>query len=101
STATAPSPSPDHPPAAAVSEAPVSLALPQKIVVSVVNKDEIEAAIQDFPAAVQPKIRKDVAAGKYRLLWLTVWDWDTSQETGDTISILSNDYRRFVILNSR
>ena len=34
-------------------------------------------------------------------MWLTVWDWDTAEETGDTISILSDDFRRYVTLNSR
>ena len=62
--------------------------LPQRIVVSVVN-DEVEAAINDFPAGTQRKVRNDVASGKYRLAWLTVWDWDTTEgEVGNTISIL-------------
>jgi hypothetical protein len=34
-------------------------------------------------------------------LWLTVWDWDTAKETGDTISILSDGYRRYATLNNR
>jgi hypothetical protein len=67
----------------------------------VVKNDDIEAAIDTFAVAAQRKIRKDVASGKYRLLWLTVWDWDTTAETGDSISILSGDYRRYITLNSR
>ena len=69
---------------------------------SIVKTDEVEAAINTFAAGAQRKIRKDVANGKYRLAWLTVWDWDTAEgEVGNTISILSNDYRRYVMLNER
>ncbi len=76
--------------------------LPQRIIVSRVKNDEIEAAINDFPLGVQRKIRTDVATGKYRLLWLTAWDWDTAEgEPGNTISIFSHDYRRFVTLAGR
>ena len=42
--------------------------LPQRIIVSRVKNDEIEAAINDFPLGVQRKIRTDVATEKYRLL---------------------------------
>src|SRR6476469_7589550 len=70
-----------------------SLVLPQKLIVLVVKDDEIEAALQDLPEGAQRKIRKDVAAGKYRLLWITAWDWDTTQPIGDTISILRDEYR--------
>jgi hypothetical protein len=95
-------PSFDKPQAqASVEQADATLVLPQRIIVSEVKNDEIEAAINTFAAAAQRKIRKDVASGKYRLLWLTVWDWDTAEETGDSISILSGDYRRYVTLNSR
>jgi hypothetical protein len=73
--------------------------LPQRVVLLAVKKDEIEAAINDFPVGVQQKIRKDVAKGKYRLLWLTTWDWDMGGDTGNTISVLSDGYRRFVRLN--
>lgn len=75
--------------------------LPQRVILSVVAKDAVEAAINNFPVGVQPKIRKDVTGGKYRLLWLTAWDWDVAVELGDTVSILANDYRRFVQLNSQ
>src|SRR4051812_8355824 len=59
--------------------------LPQRIIASEVKADEIEQAISSFAAAAQRKIRKDVADGKYGLLWLTAWDWDVAQETGNTI----------------
>jgi len=96
------SPSSDKPQAQArVEQADASLVLPQRIIVSGVKSDEIEAAISDFPVGAQRKIRKDIASGKYRLLWLTAWDWDTAEETGNTISILSDDYRRYVTLNGR
>jgi hypothetical protein len=81
--------------------ADASLVLPQRVIASVVKIDEIEAAINNFSAGLQRKVRNDVASGKYRLLWLTVWDWDTAVETGDTISILSDDVRQYVTLNSR
>ena len=63
---------------ARVEQADASLVLPQRIIVSGVKSDEIEAAISDFPVGTQRKIRKDIASGKYRLLWLTAWDWDTA-----------------------
>jgi hypothetical protein len=83
------------------SNADAALVLPQRVIASVVKIDEIEAAINNFSAGLQRKVRNDVASGKYRLLWLTVWDWDTAVETGDTISILSDDVRQYVTLNSR
>jgi hypothetical protein len=71
----------------------------QRVVLTVVSPEEMEAAIKDFPTGVQPKIRKDVAAGKYGLLWLTAWDWDTAPgEDANTISVVSNGYRRFIQL---
>jgi hypothetical protein len=76
-----------------------SLVLPQRVIASVVKTDEIEAAIDSFSAAIKRKVRNDVTNGRYRLLWLTVWDWDMAVETGDTISILSDDFRRYVTLN--
>jgi hypothetical protein len=87
---------------APVGNADASRVLPQRVVVSVVKSDEVEAAINTFAVGAQRKIRNDVASGKYRLAWLTVWDWDTAEgEIGNTISILSGDYRRYVTLNER
>jgi hypothetical protein len=85
---------------ALVGNADASRVLPQRVVVSVVKNDEVEAAINTFASAAQRKIRHDVTSGKYPLAWVTVWDWDTAEgEVGNTISILSNDYRRYVTLN--
>jgi hypothetical protein len=87
---------------APVGNADASLVLPQRVIVSVVKSDEVEAAINDIPVGVRPKVRADVAGGKYRLVWLTAWDWDKSEgQVGNTISILTGDYRRFVMLNER
>jgi hypothetical protein len=103
SNATSPPPSSDKPQAVAPAEKAdaTALALPQRIIVSEVKSDEMEAAIGTFALAAQRKIRKDVANGKYRLLWLTAWDWDTAEETGNTVSILSDGYRKYVVLNNR
>jgi hypothetical protein len=85
-----------------VGNAEASRALPQRVVVSVVKNEEVEAAINTFAVGAQRKVRKDVASGKYRLVWLTTWDWDTAEgEVGNTISILSGDYRGYVTLNER
>ena len=86
---------------APVEKADATLVLPQRIIVSEVKSDEVDAAINTFAGGAQRKIRKEVSSGKYRLLWLTAWDWDTADETGNTISILSDDYRRYVTLNGR
>jgi hypothetical protein len=101
SASTSPSPSFDKPQdQAPVDNANTSPLLPQRIVASFAKTEEVEAAIATFPVGAQRKIRKEVAAGKYRLAWLTLWDWDTAAgEIGNTISILTNDYRRYVTLN--
>ena len=46
------------------------------------------------------QIRDDIAARKVRLLWLTLWDWDTQTESGDTILITAGDYQRRFTLSS-
>lgn len=75
--------------------------LSQRIVLPIVKPDEIDAAIKDFPLYNQSHVRKDVTNGKYRLLWLTAWDWDTEEgKPGNTITILSDAYRRIVTLNN-
>ena len=75
---------------------------PQRVVLTVVANDELETAIQSFAIGAQPKIRQDVTSGKYGLLWITAWDWDTAPgEEPNTISILSNDYRRYIQLGAR
>src|SRR4051812_30971354 len=76
---------------ASVEGAESSSPLSQSIVLTVVKDNEIRVAIKDFPDGVQKKILLDVSSGKYRLLWLTVWDWDTApDEAGNTISILTD-----------
>ena len=49
----------------------------------------------------QHLFRAEVEAGRYRLVWLTIWDWDARDENdGDTISINSDNYRRAVKLRN-
>ena len=36
--------------------------------------------------------------GTKRLLWLTIWDWDTQNADGDTVEIRSGTYTRRVKL---
>src|SRR3954462_7783726 len=87
---------------ASVTNPDTSPVLPQRILTSFIKSDEVEAAINTFPVSAQRKIRKEVAAGKYRLAWLTIWDWDTAAgEVGNAVSILTDDYRRYVTLNER
>jgi hypothetical protein len=79
----------------------VASSIQQSIVLPIVKVDEIDAAIKDFPLYNQSQVREDVTNGKYRLLWLTAWDWDTAEgEPGNTISILSDTQRQIVTLNS-
>lgn len=78
------------------------ISIPQPIILSVVKDDEIEVAINDFSAKSQPKVREDVRLGRYQLLWLTAWDWDTAAgEPPNTILISTGPYRQIVKLNSR
>jgi hypothetical protein len=78
-------------------------ALSQIIILPAVKSDEIDGAISDLPKIEQLRVRQDLQNRKYRLLWLTVWDWDVSAvaETGDTVSIFSDEYRRQVTLRNR
>ena len=46
------------------------------------------------------QLRNELAGQKLRLLWLTLWDWDTTAESGDTISIAADDYQRLFTLSS-
>jgi hypothetical protein len=46
------------------------------------------------------QMRSDIEQGKVRLLWLTLWDWDTQAESGDTILITAGDYQRHFTLSS-
>ena len=77
--------------------------LPLSLVVYLptVKSDEIDTAISILPKKEQRKFREDVVNQKYELLWLTIWDWDTSEEeVGNTISITSDGYRRIVTLRA-
>ena len=67
-----------------------------------VKSDEIDAAVSSLPKKEQRIIREGLANQKYQLLWLTIWDWDTSVgEEGNTISIASDDFRRIITLNAQ
>src|SRR4051794_35779620 len=75
--------------------------LPLSIVLPVVRNEEIEEAIKYFPVRKQTSVREEAIKGTHRLLWLTVWDWDTADgEPGNTISILSDTDRRIFKLTS-
>lgn len=76
----------------------------QRIILRTVKPEEMPAALRTMGVDRdgQLLIQSDVEGGRYRLLWLTVWDWDARSETeGDTISIYSGDYRRAVKLQNR
>jgi hypothetical protein len=70
-----------------------------RVLLPLVKSDEIETAISDLPFKAQRQIRADMENQKYELLWLTIWDWDTSHgQDGNTISITSDGYRRIMML---
>src|SRR5260221_12173334 len=46
------------------------------------------------------QMRSDIEARKVRPVWLTLWDWDTQTESGDTILIIAGDYQRLFTLSS-
>lgn len=72
-----------------------------RVYLPTVKSDEIDTAISILPKKEQRKFREDVVNQKYELLWLTIWDWDTSEEeVGNTISITSDGYRRIVTLRA-
>src|SRR5215813_13880213 len=76
---------------------------PQRIVLNAVKADELSAALgmMGVDKDGQLLFRAEVETGKYRLLWLTIWDWDTRDENdGDTISIGSGSYRRAIKLRN-
>src|SRR5262245_17483069 len=56
-----------------------------RIVLPSVASGEIEDAIASMglPPAEQHRTRQHLDAGLYRLLWLTLWDWDTTNDKGD------------------
>ena len=75
----------------------------QRLVLSVVKSDEIDSAIEsmNLPLKKEMRVRRNLESHKYRLLWLTLWDWDTQTSTGDTISIASNKYHRVLTLKKQ
>jgi hypothetical protein len=74
-----------------------------RILVAAVKRDDVDEAIatMSLPHTEQQRIRDDVQEGKYRLVWITLWDWDTTNEKGDTISLTSDAYRRLFTLRNR
>jgi hypothetical protein len=78
--------------------------LPQRVILRVVTEEETAVALDSMGLNKDEQllIRGDLEARKYRLLWLTIWDWDAQGEhDGDTISIKSDDYRRAIRLINR
>lgn len=79
-----------------------SLNLTQSIILPIVKNDEFDVAINDFCPKCQLQVRQDLNDGKYQLLWLTVWDWDTAEgEPANTVIITTDVYRQIVALNNR
>lgn len=74
-----------------------------RILVASVKRDNLDEAIatMNLPHGEQQRVREDLDEGKYRLVWITLWDWDASREIGDTISITSDSYRRLFTLRNR
>jgi hypothetical protein len=74
-----------------------------RIILPAVKSDEMDHAIatMGLPPVEQHQVREDLENRNYRLVWLTLWDWDASGDKGDTISISSDAYRRLFTLHSR
>ena len=81
----------------------VSLALPGRLSLPIVRPDEIAEALEtmNLSSEERKRIKDELAGGGRRLLWLTVWDWDTGAETGNTISIKSGGYKRVLTMSNR
>ena len=78
-----------------------NLVLPNRVFLPAVAEDEIEQAIDsmDLPIEERQRVEADLAERKYRLLWLTVWDWDTDARRADTVGIASDEYSRGLVLS--
>jgi len=79
-------------------------ALPQRILLRPVGSEDLPAALDSMGLNKDEQllVRGDLDAHKYRLIWLTIWDWDAQDEnSGDTISITSDNYRRALRLLNR
>jgi hypothetical protein len=74
-----------------------------RIVLPSVASGDVDDAIASMglPPVEQHRVRQDLDEGQYRLLWLTLWDWDTANDKGDTISITGDNYRRLFVLHNR
>jgi len=74
-----------------------------RIVLPAVASNEIDDAIASMglPPVEQHRVHQDLDEGQYRLLWLTLWDWDTTDDKGDTISITGDNYRRLFVMRNR
>lgn len=69
------------------------------VIVPMVKDAELADALasMDLPNDEQARIASDVKAGRYKLIWLTIWDWD-GDETVDRIRIVSGNYQRIMEL---
>ena len=67
-----------------------------------VAAQDYDEALESMALSTQERqrLRSDIDARKIRLLWLTLWDWDTQTESGDTISITAGEYQRSFTLSS-
>jgi len=65
------------------------------VVLARVKDAELADALtsMDLPAGDRERITRDVGAGRSKLLWLTLWDWDGDLIT-DRITIVSGEYQR-------
>jgi len=84
-------------------DAESEVARPQRLMLFAVKGDEIDGAIEtmDLPPRERRAVGNDLENHKYRLLWLTLWDWDTQSGRGDTVSITSDNYHRLFALSDR
>ena len=79
-----------------------NLALPQRVVLSPVADHEFGDAFTSMQLRPHElaNLRDKLLREKGRLLWLTIWDWDTMSPSGDTVTITSDNYRRRITLSN-
>jgi hypothetical protein len=89
----------DTPPAGAASQAAAS----PRLMLFAVKRHEVMGAIEtmELPTSQQRIVLGNVANQKYRLLWLTLWDWDAQISGGEAISITSDNYHRLFTLGDK
>jgi hypothetical protein len=82
--------------------ASTKLVLPDRVYLPRVAAQDYNQALDSMGLSPTEgrQMRSDIAAGKVRLLWLTLWDWDTQTESGDGILITAGDYQRHFTLSS-